>query len=99
MKNYSQKPEERSRISTAEKKKDTPGSSIKQPEKPAKISLPKKESQDAKPKKINYFQVHPVIKELKCLTIPKVLLEPLGDRFEFVQAEVFRGGEIYYKYI
>lgn len=39
------------------------------------------------------------MKELKCLVSPKVLLDPLGDRFKFVSADVKRGGEKYYKYL
>lgn len=39
------------------------------------------------------------MKELKFLVVPKVLLEPLGDRFKFVSADVKRGGEKYYKYL
>ena len=34
---------------------------------------------------IKIFEIHPVIKELNFLRKPKCLLDPLGDRFEFVK--------------
>jgi hypothetical protein len=48
----------------------------------------------------NYFQIHPCIKELDFLLKPKVLLDPIGDRFNFDhhidKNDLKRGGHVYY---
>lgn len=41
--------------------------------------------------------MHPVIKEIKFLISPVVLLEPAGDRFQFLaRSNLVRGGEPYF---
>ena len=47
---------------------------------------------------IKIFELHPVIKELNFLRKPKCLLDPLGDRFEFVKhsQQQMRGSMPYY---
>ncbi len=43
------------------------------------------------------LEVHPVIKEVKILLRPKILLDPLGDRLSFKSRKnLTRGGEKYY---
>ena len=55
----------------------------------------------AAPKKIvhNFFDIHPIIKELEFLRKPKSLLDPAGDRFEFPQghSSLTRGSMPYHQ--
>ncbi|CAF0706556.1 unnamed protein product [Brachionus calyciflorus] len=45
----------------------------------------------------NFLEIHPVIKELKFLIHPNILLDPVGDRGVFLNnSNLKRGGESYY---
>ncbi len=44
-----------------------------------------------------YFEIHPVLKEIKFLFSPRSLLYPPGDNFEFRDQTLIRGGEPYYQ--
>ncbi len=44
-----------------------------------------------------YFEIHPVLKEIKFLFSPRSLLYPPGDNFEFKNEVLTRGGEPYHQ--